>query len=314
MVRGVSSYYNKEGELSGQWVKSRADDQAREQIIREAFAAMADQLPRLEPIAAPDPLASPLCNLFTLTDSHVGMLAWRREGGEDWDLKIAEDVLTRSFEHMVVAAPRARVAVVNQLGDFLHQDSMSPVTPTHGHILDSDTRFSKIVAVALRILRRVIDRALETHDEVHVILAEGNHDIVSSLWLRHMFKALYEREPRVTVNDSELPYYVYRHGRTMLAFHHGHIKKNEALPLFFAAQFSEMWGATAKRYVHVGHRHHVDEKEHPGMKVVQHSTLAARDAYAARGGWTTERQALAITYHEEHGEVARNTVTPGMLG
>jgi len=68
-----------------------------------------------------------------------------------------------------------------------------------------------------------------------------------------------------------------------------------------------------KRYVHVGHRHHVEEKEFSGIKIIQHSTLAARDAYAARGGWMSERQMLAITYHADHGEVARSTVTPEML-
>ena len=62
-----------------------------------------------------------------------------------------------------------------------------------------------------------------------------------------------------------------------------------------------------------GHRHHVEEKEHSGMTVLQHSTLAARDAYAARGGWHSERQATSITYHSRWGQVARHTVTPEML-
>jgi hypothetical protein len=49
------------------------------------------------------------------------------------------------------------------------------------------------------------------------------------------------------------------------------------------------------------------------MKVVQHATLAARDAYAARGGWMSERQCTAYTYHTEYGQVCCNTVTPEML-
>jgi hypothetical protein len=46
---------------------------------------------------------------------------------------------------------------------------------------------------------------------------------------------------------------------------------------------------------------------------MQHSTLAARDAYAARGGWMSERQATVITYHEKYGQVSRNTVVPEMF-
>jgi hypothetical protein len=34
---------------------------------------------------------------------------------------------------------------------------------------------------------------------------------------------------------------------------------------------------------------------------------------AARGGWMSERQCTAITYHADFGQVCRNTVTPEML-
>lgn len=314
-LRGASSLYRRgEPEPLLTWVKSSADDEAREAILREAFAAMASELPRLAPVKAPKHTADALVNLYTLTDSHVGMLAWERENLEgNWDLSIAERTLTGCFTHMVNASPAAKVGIVAQLGDWLHSDGMQAVTPTSHHLLDQDGRFPKVVQAAIRILRRVIDVALQRHDEVIVLMAEGNHDMASSVWLRCMFKALYENEPRVTVIDSELPYYVYQHGATMLAWHHGHLRKNDQLPLLFASQFPKIWGATTKRYAHTGHRHHVEEKEHSGMTVIQHSTLAQRDAYASRGGWMSERQCTAITYHRDFGQVARNTVTPEML-
>mgnify|MGYP006147803057 CR=1 FL=1 len=61
------------------------------------------------------------------------------------------------------------------------------------------------------------------------------------------------------------------------------------------------------------HRHHLEEKEHSGMIVFQHPTLAARDAYAARGGWHALRSATAVTYHRAYGEVGRSTASPDML-
>jgi hypothetical protein len=315
LVKGVSTFYDKEGKPRNQWVKSALDKQQLRAILEEAFAAMADDVPRVAPIPPqrPKDYDSHLSSVYTMTDCHVGMLAWHKETGADWDVKIAERTLTACFEHMVAGAPNARTGFINQLGDFLHSDGMLPVTPSSGHVLDQDGRFSKIVSAAIRILRRLIDIALMKHETVIVLLGEGNHDMASSIWLRAMFKALYEHETRVQVIDSELPYYAYQHGRTMLAFHHGHMSRNDSLPLLFAAQFPIVWGATVKRYAHTGHRHHVEEKEHSGMTVVQHPTLAARDAYAARGGWISERQATAITYHDDFGQVARNTVTPEMV-
>lgn len=312
-VKGVSTYYNADGKPSGQWVKSSADELRRQEIIQATFDAMANDLPRVDKIVYKGVPIQTLCNLYTMTDCHVGMLAWHKEGGEDWDLKIAERTLTGCFEQMVMSSPEAGTGIVAQLGDWLHFDGMVAATPSSGHPLDADGRFSKIVEVSVRILRRLVDFALARHKKVIVLMAEGNHDLVSSIWLRTIFRALYENEPRIFVIDSELPYYVHQHGDTMIAFHHGHIKKNDALPMLFAAQFPKVWGTTTKRYAHTGHRHHVEEKEHSGMTVVQHPTLAARDAYAARGGWLAERQVSAITYHAKWGQVSKITVIPEML-
>lgn len=313
MARGVSTYYDKEGKPSGQWVKAHVDGDQRERIVREAVAALMQDTPRRKPAEPPADWAAHLCNVVTLTDVHVGAYAWGKETGADWDLSIAESLVGAAVEHLIGASPRADTCVVAQLGDFLHQDGLAAVTPTSGHQLDSDSRFSKVVQTAVRILRRAIDFALTRHRRVIVLMAEGNHDIASSVWLRHMFGLLYENEPRVQVIDSELPYYCLQHGKTMLAWHHGHLKKLDQLPLLFAAQFPVVWGETTRRYVHTGHMHHKHEKEHSGVTVIQHPTIAARDAYAARGGWIADREMTAITYHSKFGQAARTTVTPEML-
>lgn len=319
VAKGVSTLYDEDGKVRMQWVKSSLNNVQLEEAIRAAAEAFSEELPRVAPspwsvgvIGGEQPSAR-LCNVFTMTDCHVGMLAWGKETGEPWDLDIAETVLSGCFTRMVKAAPWAKVAIVNQLGDFLHSDGMQAVTPTSGHLLDQDGRFAKVVKVAIRVLRRIIDEALRTHEQVVVILAEGNHDMASSIWLRAMFSALYENEPRVTINTSEYPYYAHQHGETMLAFHHGHLTKKEALPLLFATAFPKVWGDTKWRYCHTGHMHHKDEKEHAGMTVFQHTTLAARDAYSSRNGYLATRSATAVTYHDQYGEVARNTVCPEML-
>lgn len=295
------------------WERQSPDAAKQDEMLAAAMAAMCEEIAAVSPTLPPQGTIADLANVYTFTDCHVGMLAWHREGGDDWDLGIAEKTLTKCFAAMIESSPKAELAIVNQLGDFMHFDGLVAETPTHGHPLDADGRFGKIVEIAIRTLRRIIDLALAKHGHVHVIMAEGNHDLVSSIWLRKMFKALYENEPRVSVDDSELPYYVYQHGETMLAFHHGHLTKNDKLPLLFASQFARVWGNTVKRYAHCGHRHHLEDKDHNGMRVTQHPTLAARDAYAARGGWVTGREATSITYHKRFGKVGEATICPEML-
>ncbi|MDB4261336.1 winged helix-turn-helix domain-containing protein [bacterium] len=313
-IKGTSTLY-KDGEAVMEWVKTTADQEEQERIFREGLAAMSEKMPRVAKTTKPTGAKKELLNLYTITDFHLGMLAWHKEGGADWDLKIAEETLIGCFTEMLSGAPQAGEAIVCQLGDFLHSDfpALSPLTPMSGHTLDADGRASKVIRIAIRLLRTVVDMALAKHDTVRVIMAEGNHDITSSIWLRHTFAALYENEPRVTIDTSELPYYCYQFGNTMLAFHHGHMKKMPSLTSVFAAEFAPIWGATKWRYGHCGHFHHTAVKEDAGMTITQHETLAARDAYSSRGAYYGGRKAESTTYHKDHGKVGATFVTPEMI-
>ena len=313
VAKGVSTYYNSEGKPTGQWVKASLSHQALVDAMKEAVEGFKDEIPPAVSVAAPAVSDEHLCNLYTFTDYHLGMLAWHQEGGSDWNLSIAEKTITAALIQMVNQSPNAHTAVLNIQGDFLHTDGKMPVTPASKHVLDADSRFPKIRRAAIRIIRSLMNICLQRHQEVYLIIAEGNHDEESAGWLADLFAVHYEEEPRVTVNDSILPFYVVEWGATMLGVHHGHKVKNESLPLLFAAQFPQAWGRTTRREIHCGHRHHRDEKEYNGVTIVQHPTLAARDAYAARGGWIADRAAWAITYHKKYGAVGRVMVTTEML-
>ena len=313
IAKGVSTYYNAEGKPAGQWVKASLSHEALVDAMREAVEGFKDEIPPVVSIAAPVASEEHLCNLYTFTDYHLGMLAWHQEGGNDWNISIAERTIIAALQQMIEQSPKAHTAVINIQGDFLHTDGKTPVTPASKHVLDADSRFPKIRKSAIRVIRSLVTMSLLRHQEVHLIIAEGNHDEEASGWLADLFSVHYEEEPRVTVNDSVLPFYVFEWGSTMLGIHHGHKVKNESLPLLFAAQFPQQWGRTSRREIHCGHRHHRDEKEYNGVTVVQHPTLAARDAYAARGGWIADRAAWAITYHKKYGAVGRVMITTEML-
>lgn len=315
MVKGTSTLVDPNGAVKLQWIKMSADMERQKAMLMETVEAMKESMPRMKPVSAPKKALDELVNTYVITDFHYGMLAHYREGGANWDLKIAEKTLLGCFSHMMAGAPNAKVGIIAQLGDFLHQDSIAPMTGTVGttHTVDADGRFSKIVRSAIKSLRAIVDMALAKHERVHVLMAEGNHDLSSSIWLRSLFAALYENEPRVTIDDSDLPFYAYQHGNTMLAFHHGHLKKFAALTNLFAAEFAQMWGATTHRYGHCGHLHHKESKEDMGMTITQHRTLAARDSFSSRHGYHSNRGAQCVTYHSKYGEAGTNNVTPEMI-
>jgi hypothetical protein len=312
-VKGVSTLYNKDGILAAQWVKSTADHERQYQMMVEAVAALSEDIPRVSLMASPAPAGYTLLNVYTITDYHFGMLAWKPETGDDWDTDIAEQMLVDWFAAAISQSPHAQSCVLAQLGDFLHFDGLESITPTSGHNLDADTRFTRLVRVVIRTIARVIDMLLSKYQNVYVLMAEGNHDLAASVWLRELFAARYELEPRITVETRPDPYYCYEHGDTSIFWHHGHKHKMVGLDAVFVAKFREVFGRTKHSYAHTGHLHHRDLKETNLMIVEQHRTLAGSDAYASRGGWVSGRSSTVITYHKEFGEVGRITISPDML-
>lgn len=314
VLKGVSTLYDRAGNVAQQWHKTTLDWSKQKEIIEHAVDLMAQDVKRVKPLPAPKSFSKDLLNLITITDAHVGMLARKKEAGDDWDLAIAKDVIVGAFKHLASSAPNADTCVIAQLGDLLHYDGLLAVTPTSKHVLDAAGRPFEMIDAAIEIMQSVIDIALVKHKKVVVLIAEGNHDMGSAPWLRRLLKMAYQNEPRVEFIESEEPYYAYQFGKVMLAWHHSHLKKiGSELALLFAARFSKMWGATEKRYGHTGDKHHEATKDPGGMHLMQHPTLAAKDAWAARAGYDSLRSAQAITYHRNHGRVGATEFHPSML-
>lgn len=313
-VKGHSTLYDADGKPKLQWVKTTLDQQVVEEMLKAAIEGFKDDIPRISPVSQQSHHTyDQLLNCYVITDYHMGMLSWHEETGADWDISIAENMLLQWLEQAISQSPNAETAVFAQLSDFLHFDGMDAVTPASKHLLDVDTRFAKLVRSAIRVLRKIIEMLLQKHKQLHIIMADANHDPVSQIWLREWFAVYYENEPRVTVDTSPNPYNAYEFGNTALFFHHGHKRKVSNISEVFVSQFREIFGRTKYAYAHMGHLHHLEIKENAMMVVEQHRTLAAPDAYAARGGWLSGRDAKVITYHKQYGEVSRLTINSDMI-
>jgi len=312
-IKGISALVDADGRTVQQWVKTnqRAEDQLA--LMRVAVDELKKDLPRITIMPAPASVRAELLNQFVVTDNHFGMLSWHEETGSDYDLRIAEQLLLDWFSAAIDISPDAHTAVLAQLGDMMHHDAHESVTPAHRHVLDADSRLQKVIRLVIRTIRRIIDMLLQKHHHVHVVMASGNHDPASSAWLREMLAAMYEDEPRITVDNSPSLYYAYEWGSTALFYHHGHKRGIANVDATLAGMFRELYGRSKYAFAHIGHLHSDEGKKSGLMYVERHETLAAPDAYAAGGGWLSGRSAKVITYSKTGGEVFRSTLRPEMV-
>lgn len=309
----VTIQRNAEGTVERTWERMCADDQHRLELQRAAMEAMLSDLPRITPRVLKGSVRDDLLTVYPIGDPHIGMYAWGEETGDDWDLNLAEQVHCDAMHLLVDAAPKSKRALVVNLGDLFHYDSLEAKTPRSGHFLDADGRYAKMIQVGVKVMRRCIASALLKHQEVHVINVPGNHDETGALWLATALNIAYENEPRVIVDMGPSLFAYHRFGKVLLGTHHGHTCKAEKLPGVMAADRAKDWGETVHRHWLTGHIHHEMRKEYPGCTVESFNTLAAKDAYAMNGGWRSGRSLSAIVYHKDFGEVARSKVNAAMV-
>ena len=313
-IKGRSIHKNAEGKVISEWVKTDTNKELLEQSFKESIKALQEDLKPYKPVNLLEIDRSPnLINQYTITDFHLGMFSWACESGNEWSSEIAENLLVKWFEKAIQTSPKAKKCIFAQIGDFMHFDGLEPVTPQSKHVLDADVRYHELVRMAMRVIRRVVEMLLVKYESVELINVEGNHDMASSVWLKETFHMLYENEPRVNVDRTPLPYHCYSESNLCLFYAHSHTKKLGALDTVFVSNYKKEFASADHVYGHTGHYHHQIKQESNLMILEQHATLSAKDAYAVRGGYSSKRCAVVITYHLQYGEVGRNTISPQML-
>ena len=312
MLRGTSTAY-KDGKAVLQWVKTMPDADAHERIMRDFADSLAQTVKGLAPITpAPAKVDADLMCVYVLGDPHFGMKAWREDAGDDFDLKIAEDVTCGAIDRLIASAPAATTALLLNLGDHFHADNQKNQSAS-GHQLDVDGRWAKVQQVGLRAMLYCVKRLLERHEKVIFRINRGNHDGHSAYALALMISCYFHNEPRVEVDLSPANTWYFQFGKVLIGSTHGDTIKGPALMGVMAADKPQEWGTSRHRYWMVGHIHHQDVKEYPGGIVEYFRTLASRDAWHQGQGYRSGRDMRLIVMHKDHGEVERHRCDVAML-
>lgn len=313
-IERMSQKYDADGNLKEQWIKSKADSKKIESVITDFVNSLVDDVRGISPIiSSPSFSNSDLLCVYPMGDPHFGMYAWAEECGEDFDLNKAELLTKSAINRLIESSPDSETAILLSLGDFFHADNQLSRTERSGNVLDVDTRWTKVMQIGLKTLVYCIISLLKKHKTVIVRFVRGNHDPHSSYAIALAISAYFENEKRVTVELSPNNFWFYKFGKTLIGATHGHTCKMEHLPGIMATDRPKDWGDTEFRYWYLGHVHHQNVKEFPGVICETFRTLASRDAWHSESGYRAGRDMYCIVHHKNHGEIERHRCDISMI-
>lgn len=309
-VKGTSTLYNADGEVTAQWVKTVAEQRTQDVVdaLTQAFEGYKGHA-KLPP--APKQADRDLLTVYNIADHHLGLYAWGDETGADYDLDIGEKMLREAMASLVASSPASETAIILNLGDFFHADTMENRTARSGNALDVDTRYAKVLQIGVQLLIDCAEMALQKHKRVLVRCLPGNHDEHTALALSVALAAFFAGNKRVDVDTDPSRFFWHRFGKVFIGATHGDMVKPNDMPGVMASMRSADWGATQYRYAYFGHVHHrsIGGGERHGVVWETFQTLAAKDAWHAASGYSSGRSMVAITHHRDKGEIMRNTVS-----
>jgi hypothetical protein len=310
----ATTLYRGDGSLDRQWVKAKFDLTKRKILFDAWIEEIRSELPRVDPTEPSLALKDlDILSAYVIGDAHFGMMSWGEETGNDFDLKIAEAELMAATKHLIRCSPDGREGLLVNVGDFAHTNSRKSVTPGNGNLLDSDSRYMKMVRVIMRVFRQMIREMLLKYDHVKIICAPGNHDPDTANWIALTLAIHYENEPRVTVDTHPGAFFYHQFGECLIGVTHGDTCKFQDLPQIMAADMAKAWGETEHRHFFTGHIHHTKQQEYPGVFVESFNTLAPGDAWHVASGYRAKRQMQRLDFHARNGVFGRAFVHPGML-
>lgn len=306
VVKGVSTFYDRDGKPRNQWVKSRLDERAMEHALREAAAAFVADLPTLPAPPPPSDTSADVIPWIQIGDAHIGMLAHEWETGQRFDLETAEAELLGAIGVLIDEMPKVDRCVINDLGDATHYDNFSGTTAQSGHALDIDGRFPAMLRVYSRVMRLIVDRALKRALHVDVIVNQGNHSRINDIWMAEMLRVVYGQSGRVHVLNNDSPFIGYRMGKTLVMVHHGDRARPRDLIGVMTTDFRADYGATQYHYIDIGHVHHRKvAAEHPSVLIESWNNLAPNDKWAHDMGYRARRSISMVMRSRTYGEIGR---------
>lgn len=240
-----------------------------------------------------------------LTDSHVGLLSYRQETDENYDVAIATGRVRSLFDDILerCKGKKFKKIVLATLGDILHVDN-SQNTTSHGTPQDTEGRITKWYGEALQMMMDCIDKLLKLGSPIEYIYLCGNHDTSTGAMLAMSLKAIYKNNPNIYFDVRPMPQKAVVYGKTLVGLCHGDMPQKN-LSSWLMSDYKKEFGRTKFAQIHCGHLHEYAVKAENGVQIYHLPSTCSASYWERKEGYRADRGMMAFVYNENTG--LRNT-------
>ena len=239
-----------------------------------------------------------------IVDFHLGLMAWGKETGADYDMKIAESLYKSTILEFISRVQQYGIRVERILfpigQDFFNSDTTDNTT-TKGTHLDSDSRWGKIFSTGVELLVWSVEQ-LRRVAPIDVFHIAGNHDKMLSYCATEVLRAYFKDTEGVDITVSPMPRKYYQFGKCLIGFAHG-ADEGRRIKDLMQVEAPEMWGQTKFREMHIGHLHSESVEEKAGVIYRHIGTMKTTDAWEKDMGFVGAiHKSQAFLWDKEKGK------------
>jgi hypothetical protein len=248
-----------------------------------------------------------------IADLHFGKLSWHGDVGEDYDHRIAKNIVNKAVDRICeeLAGKNVEQILFVWCNDYFNSDTIDNTT-TAGTDQDVDCRWQKMFNAGVELLVSAIDR-LSCIAPVKTFYTRSNHDQQTGYYATRFLDAWYRNDKtRVEVNNDASPRKYYAYGNTLLGFTHGDTEGKEKntrhagasrLASLMPLEARSLWGAAKYCEMHTAHLHseHMIQ-ECNGVIVRRIASPTATDTWHSESGYIgSTRKIQTFLYDKENG-------------
>ena len=291
----------------------KAVEIANDQSVQELIEKAKDYAPKYKSIKYKKHPNGVLYEV-EMPDLQLGRMVMASEAGEELTPDIAVEIARSSIEQLLSYASLFPVErVVFPVGHDFFNSNTSANTTARGTPQRDDPRWQRTYRLGKDLLIELIE-TMSQIAPVDVPVIVGNHDEERMFYLGDTLESWFNRNPNVSVDNSDSKRKYRPFGKCLLGLTHGYWEPLKNLPQIMAVERPELWATSQFREWHVGDKHHQDititqpSKEYPGTVVRIIRSLATPSVWEYDKGFVGTRKATeSFVWDKDKGIIAQFT-------